>query len=137
MGILGGLLAAVAKVTVRRLSRTEPTTRTVFYFALVGTLVSALPLAWVWQTPATESLLWLLAVAVCATLGQLLMTRGFSLAPIAQLATFTYFSAVFGAAYGWVFWQEAVRWTSVLGAVFVAAAGLLAARGHADQPEKG
>jgi drug/metabolite transporter (DMT)-like permease len=36
IGLLGGVLAALAKVTVRRLSRSEPTTRIVFYFALIA-----------------------------------------------------------------------------------------------------
>ena len=40
VALLGGLLAAVAKVTVRRLARSEPTGRIVFYFALIATLVT-------------------------------------------------------------------------------------------------
>ena len=43
--LLGGLLAALAKVTVRRLTRSEPTARIVFYFAVLATLVSAVPMA--------------------------------------------------------------------------------------------
>lgn len=46
IALLGGLLAAVAKVTVRRLSATEPAARTVFYFTVTGTAVSLVPLLW-------------------------------------------------------------------------------------------
>lgn len=52
-----GWLAVIAKVTVRRRWRTEPDIRIAFYFALVGTLESALPLAWAWQTPSAAGLL--------------------------------------------------------------------------------
>jgi drug/metabolite transporter (DMT)-like permease len=131
IAVLGGFLAALAKVTVRRLARTEPTVRIVFYFAVVGTLVSAVPLLWAWRTPAASSLLWMLAVGCFATLGQLLLTRGMALAPAGRLGVFAYSSAVFGAAYGWFFWQETILWSTAAGALLVALAGVMA--GHAGK----
>jgi len=131
IAVLGGLLAALAKVTVRRLSRTEPTLRIVFYFAIVGTLVSAFPLLWTWRTPSGSSLLWMLAVGCFATIGQLLLTRGLALAPAGRLGVFAYSSAVFGAAYGWIFWHEAILWSTAAGAILVALAGAMA--GKADK----
>ena len=52
VGLLGGMLAALAKVTVRGLTRTEPVTRIVFYFAVLAMLISSVPLFWAWQTPS-------------------------------------------------------------------------------------
>jgi drug/metabolite transporter (DMT)-like permease len=133
IALLGGALAALAKVTVRRLSRSEPAPRTVFYFALTGALVSALPLCWAWQTPGGDALLWMLAVSLFATLGQLLMTRGFAFAPAGQLSAFTYSSVVFASLYGWVLWHEVIRWSTISGALLVALAGVLAARARGDR----
>jgi len=99
--LLGGILAALAKVTVRRLSRSEPPTRIVFYFALI-----AAPLVWSWQTPSLPAALGLVGVAVAATLGQLALTRGLSLAPASSMGVFGYSAVVFGAAYGWLLWAE-------------------------------
>ena len=67
IALLGGALAAVAKVTVRRLSATEPASRTVFYFSAIGTAVSMLPLFWLWVTPSPTQLAWLLVVGGFAT----------------------------------------------------------------------
>lgn len=128
IGLMGGVLAAVAKVTVRRLSRTEPTGRIVFYFALIGGSISALPLFWDWQTPTPVALLWLLGIGIAATLGQLALTRGLSLAPASRMGAFGYFSVVFGAAYGWLFWGEPMTLTLVLGTLLIASGGLLASR---------
>jgi drug/metabolite transporter (DMT)-like permease len=128
VALLGGLLAAVAKVTVRHLSGTEPTARIVFYFTVIGTGVSAVPLLWGWRTPSGHALGWLFAIAALATVGQWCLTRGLRLASAPRLAPFVYFSVLFAAAYGWLFWGERIRWTTVLGTVLVAAAGLLAAR---------
>jgi len=128
IALLGGLFAAVAKVSVRRLSRTEPTTRIVFYFALTGTLVSAIPVLFYWQTPSPEAMLWLLAVGLFATLGQLLLTQGMSLAPAARIGTFGFFAVIFGALYGWLFWDEILRWTTLAGTLLVIYAGVSASR---------
>ncbi len=128
IALRGGLLAAVAKVTVRRLSRTEPTTRIVFYFAVTGTLVSSLPLVYFWQTPSPTAMVWLLVIGACATLGQLLLTRGFSMATAARMGTLGFFSVVFGALYGWLFWDEMLRWSTVAGTSLVILSGITASR---------
>jgi drug/metabolite transporter (DMT)-like permease len=128
VALLGGLLAAVAKVTVRHLSGTEPTGRIVFYFTLTGTVVSAIPLLWGWRAPSLHALGWLFAVAALATVGQWCLTRGLRRASAPRLAPFVYFSVVFAAAYGWLFWGERIAWTTIAGTLLVALAGLLAAR---------
>ena len=128
IGLLGGALAALAKVTVRRLSYSEPTSRIVFYFALIATAVSAVPLLWSWQTPSAGAVAWLVLVAACATLGQLLLTTGLSLAPASRMAAFAYSSVIFAAGYGWLIWHEALTWDLAAGSVLIAAAGLLAGR---------
>ncbi|MGB5832594.1 MAG: DMT family transporter [Thiohalocapsa sp.] len=128
IGLLGGVLAAVAKVTVRRLSASEPPTRIVFYFALIAGAISAVPLLWAWQTPSTSALLWLLGIAISATLGQLALTHGLSLAPASRMGAFGYFAVVFGAAYGWLIWGESITLTLVAGSLLIAVGGLLAGR---------
>jgi len=134
LGVLGGFLAATAKVTVRRLGRSEPTTRTVFYFTFNATLLSALPLLWAWQSPTLQEWVFLLVIGVMGTAGQLLLTRGYAVAAAAQVSPFTYFSVVFGAAYGYLFWDETLDWLFVAGALLIALAGVMAVRGRARKP---
>jgi drug/metabolite transporter (DMT)-like permease len=129
VGVIGGALAAFAKVTVRRLGRSESTTRIVFYFALNATAISALPLAWSWQMPSLQQWLLLALMGAMGTAGQLLLTRGYAVAPAAQVSPFTYFSVVFGAGYGYLFWGEILDWLFVAGALLIAVAGVMAVRG--------
>ena len=126
LALLGGFFAAIVQVTIRRLSRTEPTLRIVFYFAFTGTLLSALPLAWAWSTPSPRALVGLLAVAVCSTLGQVCLTQGLSMASVARLGIFSYFSVIFAAAFGWLLWQEPITHWQVAGSLLILLAGLLA-----------
>ncbi len=62
IGVASGMFAALAMVGIRRLTRSEPTLRIVFYFSAVCTAVSAVPLLWRWQSP--EPGLWSLLVLV-------------------------------------------------------------------------
>jgi drug/metabolite transporter (DMT)-like permease len=125
---LVGLLAALAKVTVRRLSRTEPATRVVFYFAVLAMLISSLPLVWAWRTPSLGELGLLILIGTAGTAGQFLLTRGYAAASAAQVAPFTYFSVLFAAGYGYLFWGELLSGQFVGGALLIAAAGVMALR---------
>ena len=129
IALLGGALAAVAKVTVRKLSATEPAARIVFYFSAIGTLISVFPLLWLWQTPTPNQLLWLLLLGLFATAGQILLTRGMACAPAARLGPFAFFSVLFGAVLGWLFWDELLGWPIVAGTLLVLVSAMLVGRG--------
>jgi drug/metabolite transporter (DMT)-like permease len=133
IALAGGAFAAVAKVTVRRLSRSESGPLIVFYFAATGLLVSSLPLPWFWQTPTPEQLRWLVLLALFATAGQLLLTRGMASAPAARLGPFTFFSVLFGAALGWFLWDEQVTLATSVGALLILLSAFLTGRGRKRQ----
>ena len=128
IGLASGLFAALAMVSIRRLSNTEPTLRIVFYFSLVCTAVSAVPLAWRWQTPDPGLWILLLGMGALASLAQLLLTRAYAHAPAAQVGPFTYSTVVFAAAIGWIFWSEIPDLLSFGGTALVCLAGVLTIR---------
>ncbi len=131
MGMGAGVLIAVAMVSIRRMSDSEPPGRIVFYFALLSTLVSALPMAWDWQAPSLQAMGILGGVAVLAVIGQILLTQGYSLAPASRMGPFSYANIVFASLLGWLFWSETFSLLSGLGTLLVCAAGMLiAGHGH-------
>jgi drug/metabolite transporter (DMT)-like permease len=121
----GALLAALAQVGIRRLTATEPPARIVFYFGLVGTLVSAGPLGATWRTPAPRLWILLIGIGVLATTAQLLMTEAFGLAPAAQVGPFIYAAVPFSAALDLVVWRRPPDVVSMLGAALIIAAGVV------------
>lgn len=133
VGLLSGLFAAVATVSVRGLSRTEPPERIVFYFAALGTLVSSLPVSPSWVTPDPAQWITLIAIGVLATGGQVFLTRGITLVPAAQVGPFTYSSVVFAAVIGWSVWGELLDLMTVLGGALVCAGGVLVLRGQRSE----
>lgn len=128
IGLVSGLLAALALAGVRRLTHTEPIMRIVFYFTLVATLVSAVPLWWRWRTPETADWLLLISMGTLATVGQFLLTRAYAEAPAAQVGPFSYVIVVFAALFGWWLWGDVPDGMSVAGAVLVVAAGIVTIR---------
>jgi drug/metabolite transporter (DMT)-like permease len=128
VGLAAALLAALAQVGIRRLTRSEPVTRIVFYFTAISTAVSALPLLGAWRTP--EPALWglLAALGVLATLAQLLLTRAYACAPAARVGPFIYTAVVFAGLLDWLLWGRLPdRWFA-LGALLVCGAGILTLR---------
>lgn len=129
IGLLGGALAALAKVTVRRLGRSEPTTRVVCYFALFATPISAIPLLWAWQTPNLNQIGLGLLIGLLGATGQFFLSRGYAVASASIASPFTYFSVIFGATYGYLIWGETLSATFIAGALLIAVAGIMALRG--------
>jgi drug/metabolite transporter (DMT)-like permease len=134
VGLASGLFAAVAMVGVRSLARSEPTTRIVFYFTLVGCAVSVIPLLWAWRAPPIALWGWLAAMGTAASAAQLLMTRAYASAPAAQVGPFAYSTAVFAALIGWLLWAEGFDVLSLAGAMLIAVAGALTIRRTARAP---
>ena len=68
-GLASAVLASVAQVGIRRLTRTEPVTRIVFYFGLVASVVALPPAVYWWKTPSPATWAVLLLMGVFATVG--------------------------------------------------------------------
>ncbi len=128
VGLVGGVLAALAFVGIRRLAETEPTTRIVFYFSTVSTVVSAVPLLAIWQTPPASAWGLLLLIGLFASAGQMAMTHAYAYAPAARIGPFSYATVVFAALLGWALWTEVPDALSFGGAALVCVAGVLATR---------
>ena len=126
IGLAAGIFTAFAFTSMRRMGKIEPTTRIVFYFGVIAALISAVPLAWTWISPAPQ--LWgrLLLIGLLATSAQLLVTRAHAYAPAARIGPFMYSIVVFATLLGWILWGERFDVWSVFGAVLVVGSARLA-----------
>ena len=128
IGLASGFFAAFAMTSIRRMAQTEPALRIVFYFSALATAVSALPLLWVWHKVAWTDLAPLVGLGVLASIGQLFLTKAYTLAPAARVGALTYATVVFAALLGWLFWGETLDGLSVAGALLVGTGGAMAIR---------
>lgn len=106
IGLLSGLGAAFAYMQVMTLARMgEPEARTVFYFAVGTAVAGAVGMAvtglspWSWQHA-----IWLLPLGLLASLGQICMTKAYSMSSnhggTLMVANLQYSGIVFSAFYG-------------------------------------
>ncbi|MCU4640297.1 DMT family transporter [Acinetobacter courvalinii] len=115
VGISSSLLASMAFVTVRALTQTEPPERIVFYFCLIGSLLSVIPMFWVWRPYHVHELFFLVAAGVLANVSQIFMSHAYRLAPAGQIAPVNYIAIIFAGIWGFLLWNEVPDLYSVIG----------------------
>jgi len=130
LGLLSGLLAAVALLNVRHLGHLgEPGTRVVFYFNLISALVSGM---WILTGSlhiiSLSDLPLLAAIGASATFAQLAMTRAYRTGQTLVVGSLAYSTIVFSALFGLLFWHELLSLSAWLGIALIIASGMLSLR---------
>jgi len=128
VALSAGVLAALAKVSVRRIARHEPFVRIVLYFHALSALFATGPMLWHWVTPSAQTWGILIAMSVAGTAGQLLMSWAYTLSPAGTLGPFAYSAVLFSTVYGWLVWGEWLDAWSMIGALLIVLAGLYAGK---------
>lgn len=125
IGIVSSLLASMAFVTVRALTQTEPPERIVFYFCLIGSALSVIPMFWMWRTYHLKELFFLIGAGILANVSQIFMSHAYRLAPAGQIAPVNYMAIIFAGVWGFLLWDEVPDLYSVIGFCIILLAILL------------
>ena len=125
IGVMAGVLMALAQVTVRHMGTTEPADRIVFYFSLISSVVSGIPLFWSWQAVPLRSWLVLVIMGLLAVIGQVMMTNGYRLSSAARIGPVGYANVLFSTLLGWLFWSETLDLMTWIGAFLICLAGIV------------
>ncbi len=128
--ILTALCFAGYQLLTRKLAGIDSTMATLFYGAIVGTLLLSLALPFYWKTPESvlHALLFI-ALGVLGTLGHFVLIRAFTHAPPAALAPFVYVQLVAVLILGYaVFGEFPDGWSLVGMGIIVLSGAWIAAR---------
>ena len=125
IGIASSFLASMAFVTVRALTQTEPPERIVFYFCLIGSALSVIPMFWVWRPYHLQELFFLIGAGILANVSQIFMSHAYRLAPAGQIAPVNYMAIIFAGVWGFLLWNEVPDLYSVIGFCIILLAILL------------
>jgi len=128
VALASAVLTAMVYFDVSSLGRLgEPTSRTVFYFSLISTLLS---LVWIIFSPLTpltfEGFFMLIGTGAFATLGQLTMTRAYSRGKVLLTASLTYTAVVFATFSDVALWDQPLGWLEYLGMALIMVSGVSA-----------
>jgi drug/metabolite transporter (DMT)-like permease len=128
IALAGALLSAVAYVSVRALGRSEHPLVIVFYFPLVGLVITAPLVALDPVLPSAAEALALVGVGVFTQLGQIGITKGLMWMPAARATALSYGQVPLAVLWGWWFFREPLDQDTALAACLVLAATLLSLR---------
>ncbi len=144
VGLMSGLGAAFAYMQVMAISRMgEPETRTVFYFAVGTAVAGSLGMLVMGVTPWNwQHALWLPPIGILASLGQLSMTKAYSMSEnhggTLMVANLQYSGIVFAAIYSLILFGDnipLIGWAGMaLIIVSAIAATVLRARAAPNAP---
>lgn len=129
IGILVALCAAMMhaalQVILRFLGRYESPETISFYFFIIGTFVTALPLPFIAVKPELSEVPLLFGVGLTGAAAQWLLSVAFRNAKAAIVTVFNYSGIVWATLFGWLIWNEWPLPNVMLGAGIVIASNLL------------
>jgi S-adenosylmethionine uptake transporter len=131
MGLLSGLLAAMAYLQVTALGKAgEPDDRVVFYFSVGSISAGALMASFIggWHAHTFQGMGILLAVGVLATLAQWMMTRAYRTGRMLVNASLQYLGIAWSFLYGVMLFDDPITGLALLGMGLIVMAGITAAR---------
>ena len=144
VGLLSGMGAAFAYMQVMAISRMgEPETRTVFYFAVGTAVAGSMGMIVMGITPWNwKHALWLPPIGILASLGQLAMTKAYSMSEnhggTLMVANLQYSGIVFAAVYSLILFGDNIPFIGWAGMALIIvsaiAATVLRARAAPNAP---
>ena len=123
LALAAGFFFAVNQLVMRYLAFDSPLT-TVFYTAVIGTVLTSIAVPFVWVAPSLQS--WgVMAMMGCLSLaGQYAIVRAFAAAPAASVSPFCYTALLWAAIIGlFVFGDVPDLWT-IAGVLVLVASGV-------------
>ena len=117
--LAAALGAAVAVISVRKLTRTESTATLLVYQAVFVGALAGLPLFWLWTTPDLSGLLFLLSMGVLASAGQWTGVNALRLGEASVVGNVQYVQLIYAAILGLVFFDEIPDRYTIAGAAII------------------
>ncbi len=127
-GIIAAMSASIAMVSIRKMSDDEPSMRIIFYYTLIATLISFFPAIFSWQNPSPSEFILIVLLGFTGFSGQFFVTKGYSLAPSAQVGPFTYTTIFFASLIGVLYLDESFDIMTLSGGIIIIIAGIIALR---------
>ena len=125
VAMVAAFMQASLQVVLRYLGGHERPETVTFYFFVIGTLVTALPLPFVVVRPTLAEIPLLFGVGLSGAAAQWLLSTAFKNAPAAIVTVFNYSGIVWATLVGWMIWNE-WPWPAVFaGAAIVIASNFL------------
>ena len=133
--LLSTLFYAFNLILARKQAQLAKPTEIMFFQSMLLTIFFLLPAPWLAVSLAKEHWLALVGVTALSLSGQFLMSWSYARAEAQYLIPTEYSAFVWAILFGWVFFDEGVVWTTLIGAVLIIGGCLIAARSNSKLAE--
>ena len=133
IGLVSGLFAAFAYLCVSALKKKHASLTIIFHFMFLSTLLSFPIMVAQFKFPQLHEFVYLLGVAFCATVAQILMTRAYRFGKTASISAYSSMIIVFALILGIVMWLEIPSiWSLMGGCIIISSVFFIAKREKMD-----
>ena len=123
--LASALMFGLYSVLTRLATRQEAAFVSLFWSAILGSILMTAVGIWFWQPMSGADWAWMLAYGSMAAFGNWLLIRCYAVAEASSVQSFAYLQLVFVTGIGVVFFGEVIHLHVVIGALVVVAAGLV------------
>lgn len=115
---------ALLQIATRQLSRHDSPMTSLFYTALVGTLVMSAVVPFHWSPPDASGWLFFCVLGFFGAASHYAMIKAFEAAPAPTIAPFIYSNLIWATVFGYLVFGDLPDGWTVLGAFIIAASGI-------------
>ncbi|MCJ0824408.1 DMT family transporter [Luteimonas sp. 50] len=132
VAVAAAVLSSIVAIQIKQLSRVDPPDTIVFYTYVFWVPLSLLPALFAWTWPQGIDWLWLLAIGVFGTGGQLFWTRALKLGEVSALTPISFMQLPLVTGLAWLLFDETISHWTIAGAAIIFGANLYIAHREAQ-----
>ncbi len=121
----GAFVAAALGIMLRLLGQSEAPQTVTFYFLLLGTLMVAPIMPFVWHTPLWQEVPYIVGLGIAGFTMQLCLTIAFKYAPAGLVAPLNYTQIIWATLFGWLAFSEVPTLNIIAGAVIIISSSMI------------
>ncbi len=119
LAFLAGLLIAVIFILIRKIGKTQSSTKIMFDFYLIGILLSVIPMAMNWTMPSLRAWMIILGMAISGNIYQVSLNYALKKASSVVVAPMMFSSVVLGMLSDFVLWSHAPSIQMIIGTTLI------------------
>jgi drug/metabolite transporter (DMT)-like permease len=125
LGLISGIFLAIAYLSIKLMTTTEPGMRITFYYFAIGLLLQ-LPFPFLAdELPNQECCLFAALAGMCLFIAQILLVKAYTFAKASEVGIYQYSSVIFVGLINWWLWNAVPALSEILGMLLVAIAGII------------
>ncbi|MBJ7449024.1 MAG: DMT family transporter [Parachlamydiales bacterium] len=124
IALLAGICLAFSAVTVKMTSGSDNPLTVLFWYMVIGVVLS-LPFAiYAWHVPTIEAWLYFVLLGVTAVLGQFFFFTAFREAKVTVLAPLSYSAIIYSGIFDWIIWRDTPTLMMWFGVILICCGGI-------------